>query len=614
VSSIRYNKPLIEWKNKPNMSDQTLVFLLISGAFVLFVWGRIRYDMVAFGALVAGTLIGVIPTQDVFSGFGHPAVVIVALVLIVSRGLVRSGSVELLSSRLSYLIRGVKTHIAVMGTTSALLSSIINNVAALAILMPADTALNKKAKRKPSSTLMALAFTSILGGMVTMIGTASNVVIATYRKDALGTSYSMFDFAPVGLIVALSGVVFIALFGWRLMPNPKSSNMLDTKPEEVRQYVSNVVVAEDSNFVGQYLSHLDSICDEANVSILGLIRNNERLEGEGFIRNFVINVGDLLILEGSVQGIDEFMKQTKTHYISEAESDFEFTHTSLIEAVAPPFSRSIGRTATQLSLLKLRQISLLGISRSGRSIIHQVRKTKIQPGDVLLLHGNSDHLESAVQWMECLTLERKDLQIPQRKKAWMAVLSFLAAIIASSFGYINLPIALSLVVVFYIAANVIPTIEVYRSISWPVIVLLGAMIPIGEALQSSGGAETISNVLLYLAGGASPVVILVMMLLITILLSAVLNNVATVLVAAPIGFEIAKNLEVNPDTFLMAVAIGASCAFLTPIGHQNNTLVMGPGGYRFKDYWKLGLPLEILITIVAVPALLYYWPLEALPL
>ncbi|MCS5592109.1 MAG: SLC13 family permease [Gammaproteobacteria bacterium] len=596
------------------MSDQTLVFLLISTTFVLFVWGKVRYDMVAFSALVAGTLIGVIPTQDVFSGFGHPAVIIIALVLIISRGLVRSGSVELISSKLAYLISGVKTHIAVMGTVSAMLSSIVNNVAALAILMPADTALNKKANRKPSATLMALAFTSILGGMVTMIGTASNVVIATYRESVLETPYTMFDFAPVGLIVALSGVIFIALFGWRLMPSPKGSNKLGSRPEEVRQYVSNVVIAKDSNFVGQYLSHLDDICDEANVSILGLIRNNERLEGEGFIRNFIINVDDLLILEGSVQGIDEFMKQTKTHYISETESDFEFKHTSLIEAVAPPFSRSIGRSATQLSLLKLRQISLLGISRSGRSIIHQVRKTKIQPGDVLLLHGDSEHLESAVQWMECLTLERKDLQIPQRKKSWMAVLSFLVAIIASSLGYINLPIALSLVVVFYIAANVIPTIEVYRSISWPVIVLLGAMIPIGEALQSSGGAETISNSLLYIASGASPVVILTMMLLITILLSAVLNNVATVLVAAPIGLEIAKTLGVNPDTFLMAVAIGASCAFLTPIGHQNNTLVMGPGGYRFGDYWKLGLPLEIIITIVAVPALLYYWPLETLPL
>jgi len=596
------------------MSDQTLVFLLISTTFVLFVWGKVRYDMVAFGALIAGTLIGVIPTQEVFSGFGHPAVVIIALVLIISRGLVRSGSVELISSKLAHLISGLKTHIAVMGTISATLSSIVNNVAALAILMPADTALNKKANRKPSATLMALAFTSILGGMVTMIGTASNVVIATYREGVLDTPYSMFDFAPVGLIVALSGVIFIALFGWRLMPSPKGSNKLDTQPEDLRQYVSNVIIAEDSNFIGQYLSHLDDICDEASVSILGLIRNNERLEGEGFIRNFIINVDDLLILEGSVQGIDEFMKHTKTHYISDIESDFEFTHTSLIEVVAPPFSRSIGRTATQLSLLKLRQISLLGISRSGRSIIHQVRKTKIQPGDVLLLHGNSEHLESAVQWMECLTLERKDLQIPQRKKAWMAILSFLIAIVASSLGYINLPIALSLVVVFYIAANVIPTIEVYRSISWPVIVLLGAMIPIGQALQSSGGAETISNSLLYIASGASPVVILTMMLLITMLLSAVLNNVATVLVAAPIGFEIAKTLEVNPDTFLMAVAIGASCAFLTPIGHQNNTLVMGPGGYRFGDYWKLGLPLEIIITIVAIPALLYYWPLDALPL
>jgi di/tricarboxylate transporter len=216
--------------------------------------------------------------------------------------------------------------------------------------------------------------------------------------------------------------------------------------------------------------------------------------------------------------------------------------------------------------------------------------------------------------MECLGLEKRDLQIPQRKKASLAITSFLIAIIASSLGYADLPVALSLVVIFYIAANVIPKIDIYRSINWSVIVLLGAMIPIGEALQSSGGAETLSSTLIYLSYGASPVTILFLMLIITMLLSAVLNNVATVLVAAPIGVEIAKTLNVNPDTFLMAVAIGASCAFLTPIGHQNNTLVMGPGGYRFGDYWKLGLPLEIVIILVSIPALLYFWPLDSMPI
>ena len=595
------------------MSDQSIVFLLISTTLALFIWGRIRYDLIAFMALISGTIVGVIPTHDVFSGFGHPAVVIIALVLIISRGLIRSGAVELISSNLSNFTSGVKTHIAVMGTISAGLSSIVNNVAALAILMPADTQLNQKAKRKPSTTLMALAFTSILGGMVTMIGTASNVVIATYREDVLGSPYSMFDFTPVGLIVATSGVLFIAVFGWRLMPRIKDSDLKDDN-EEIRQYVSNVLVTEESPIVSKYLSHLDDVCEGVDVSILGIIRNDERLEGEGFIRNFIIHAKDLLILEGSVQGIDEFMKETKTHYISDSDSDFEFKHTSLIEAVVPPFSRSVGRSATQLSLLRLRQISLLGISRAGRSIIHHVRNTKIQPGDVLLLHGNSSHLESAVKWMECLTLERRDLQIPHRKKASLAISSFLIAIIASSLGYIDLTIALSLVVIFYIAANVIPKIDIYRSIHWPVIVLLGSMIPIGQALQSSGGAETISNILINISYGATPVTILTSVLIITMLLSAVLNNVATVLVAAPISVEIAKTLTVNPDTFLMAVAIGASCAFLTPIGHQNNTLVMGPGGYRFGDYWKLGLPLEILITVVSIPTLLYFWPLNSLPI
>jgi len=313
------------------MSDQSIVFLLISATLVLFIWGRVRYDLVAFMALIAGTLVGVIPTHGVFAGFGHPAVVIIALVLIISRGLVRSGSVELISSNLSNFTSGVKTHIALMGTISASLSSIINNVAALAILMPADTQLNQKAKRKPSATLMALAFTSILGGMVTMIGTASNVVIATYREDVLGSPYSMFDFTPVGLIVAISGVLFIALFGWRLMPQIKDSDLKDGN-EEMRQYVSNVLVTEESPIVSKYLSSLDDVCEGVDVSILGIIRNDERLEGEGFIRNFIIHANTtnqivnqhkiIIILKYKIEQVN-YLQQAKLLQLKSILTGFE---------------------------------------------------------------------------------------------------------------------------------------------------------------------------------------------------------------------------------------------------------------------------------------------------
>jgi di/tricarboxylate transporter len=330
---------------------------------------------------------------------------------------------------------------------------------------------------------------------------------------------------------------------------------------------------------------------------------------EGSVANLLLKQDDLLVLEGSVQNIDQFIVKTKTQYSAAGEREKEVGLQSLVEVVVPVEAMIVGRSAINVGLLAIKNTSLLGISRSGKNIVDNVRKTQIMAGDVLLIHGNSNEIDNVIEWMECLPLARRGLEIPERKKAWQAIIMFVLAIIISSMGYVYLPVALSAVIVLYLAFGIIPTREVYKSISWPVIILLGSMIPIGNALNDTGGAATIASAIISWTDGYSPIVVLIILLVVTMTLSDILNNVATVLIAAPISLDIAHRLSVNPDAFLMAVAVGASCAFLTPIGHQNNSLILGPGGYKFGDYWRLGLPLEIIVIAVGVPAILVFWPL-----
>ncbi len=587
------------------MPDQSIVFLLIATIFVFFIWNKVRYDLVAFAALIIASVLGVVSKEEVFDGFGHPAVIIVALVLVISRGLIYSGAVEIITKQASKLVSGIQSHIVVMGSVSALLSGVINNIAALAVLMPADMQLNKKNKRSVSSTLMPLSFASILGGMVTMIGTAPNVVIAQYRGEVLGTPYSMFDFSLVGGIVALSGIIFIALFGWRLVP--QAENNLEML-KDIREYIANLEVTNDSEINNKYIYSLIDIIQDSDVCIIGIIRNGKQITHN--LRYERIVQGDVLIVEGEVDAIDQFGNKTNTTHVSMDETDTSDTESpQLSEVVVPANSKAIGRTVISIGLLSRYGISLLGISRAGKKIISSVGTTKILAGDILLLHGDQDQLSFAIDTVGFLSLADREIEIPQRKKAWMAIAAFIVAIALATFNFVYLPIALSAVIVFYIATGIIPVHQVYQSISWPIIILLGSMIPIGNALTTTGGTETIANLIISWTDGLSPVIILAILLVVTMTLSDVLNNVATVIIAAPISIDIAQKLSVNPDAFLMAVAVGASCAFLTPIGHQNNTLIMGPGGYKFSDYWHLGLPLEIIVLITGVPSILYFWPL-----
>ena len=588
-------------------TDQIILFSLFGAVFGLLLWGRFRYDIVAFSALMVGVVLGVVPQKDAFSGFGHPATLVVALVLVVSAGLVRSGAVFLITRTLVDASRSLGAHITLMGAIGGVLSAFMNNVAALALLMPVDVQTARKAGRNPGLSLMPLSFATILGGMVTLIGTPPNIIIAAIREESLGAPFKMFDFAPVGGIAAIAGLTFVALVGWRLIP-PRDDE--GSASEELAQYIAELTVPEGSKQIGKRLSELEDEAEKTDVAILGLIRDGNRRYGQA--RNTALKAGDALVLEATPDALDEFRAA-----LNLALSDVERTEqlhaagegVEVIEVVVTENSRLVGRTAQIVGLAWRRSTVLMGISRGGKRISNQVRKTPILAGDILLLFVPRDKGSDVTEWLGCLALADRGLAVTENSKVWLAIGMFAGAVIAASLGLIYLPFALGLVVIAYVLTRIVPLSELYTHIEWPVIVLLGSMIPLGAALETSGGTELISGALLGWTAGMPAWAVLTILMIVTMTLSDVLNNTATTIVAAPVAIQMAQTLGVSPDPFLMAVAVAASSAFLTPIGHKNNTLILGPGGYSFGDYWRMGLPLEIIVVAVSIPAILMFWPL-----
>ena len=586
-------------------SDQNLIFGIFGILFFLLVWGRIRYDLVAFGALIFAAALGLVPKAEVFSGFGHSAVAIIALVLIVSKGLVGSGAIEKLAERLLDSERPLPLHIAVMAVVGAGVSAIINNVAALALLMPLDVETAGKAKRAVAKTLMPLSFATILG---TLIGTPPNIVVAEYRQDALGESFGMFDFAPVGLAVAIAGIAFVSLIGWRFLPDRQGSIEQEAEFEKGR-YVAEVRVGEKAAAAEMTVGALYPLADEYDVHILGLVRRGKRLPG--FSARQEVRATDFLVVEGEPKSIEAFMGKNDMEFAGSEKQPSGVTAggLTLTEAIVPEGARIDGRTARGLQLLYKHSVTLLGISRNGKRFRDRVRLLTIKPGDVLLLLGTPERNAAAAAWLGVLPLEGRETAVVQRQKAGLSIAMFLGAILVAVLGWTSLPVSLAAAVIGFIAVGLVSGREVYDSIEWKVIVLLASLIPLAGAFEDVGGAQLIASSILGWTEGFPAWVSILVLFVVTMTLSDFLNNVATTLIAAPIAVGMATATQTNPDAWLMAVAVAASCAFLTPIGHKNNTIILGPGGYRFGDYWRIGLPLELLVIAVAIPTILVVWPL-----
>jgi di/tricarboxylate transporter len=587
-------------------SDQIQLFSLFAVVFLLLIWGRWRYDLVAFSALVVAMLLGLVSVEEGFAGFGHPATLIVALVLIVSRGLVNSGAIDIITRNVVDTSRSVGGHIAMMAGVGGILSAFMNNVAAMALLMPVDVQASNKAGRPVGQTLMPLSFATILGGMITLIGTPPNIIIASYREDALGEPFGMFDFSPVGATVALVGCLYVALGGWRLIPDVSRNITSAPGAEKLEGYLAELVVPEDSSVIGRKVRDLYQLADDHDVAIIGVVRNGSRMSG--FSASVELRPDDILIVEAYAPDIDSFRGTTDLEFFGERpDGEKALGDLTLIEVVVPRDSRFDGRSAISMRLRSRQGVALVGISRQGRRFKNRVRHEEVRAGDILLLLGPADRLSDVTDWLGVLPLAKRGLMITQHRRAWLAVGIFAAAIVSATFFGVYLAAALAAVVVAYLALDIVPIRNVYDHVEWPVIVLLGSMIPLGTALEESGGTELLAVQIVTVTEGFPVWLVLGVLMVVIMTLSDVLNNTATAVIGAPIAVEIAAKLNANPDPFLMAVAIAASCAFLTPIGHKNNTLILGPGGYSFGDYWPMGLPLEILVILVSVPALLFFF-------
>jgi di/tricarboxylate transporter len=593
-------------------ADQIFLLVLLATILALFAWGRWRYDIVAFIALLVATLAGTVPVDAMFSGFGHPATVTVAMVLIISRGLRNSGAVTLIAQHVLVPQQAPSRQVGLYAGVGAFLSTMMNNVGALALLMPAALQSAAKGGHPPSRILMPLSFATILGGMVTLIGTPPNIIVATYRGGVTGTPFGMFDFTPVGAVVAVSGVVFVALIGWRLIPKAREGKGPASELFNIGDYVSEAVVPDNSKSAGRLLCELDAKAAEHEGVILRLFRNRRRIDRPD--RQQDVLAGDVLAIEASPKALDGLLsaldlKLTHGKGKNGKEGTLFGADTVIMEVVVQPRSPVEGRTPAALQLRRRFAINLIGISRRGRPFGGRLSAFRLEAGDVLLLEGDAERLHSVVSTLGCLPLASRGLVITDRRQALLCIGLFAGAIAAATLGFVSITLALAAVAAAFVLLNVVPPRDLYSSVDWPVVVLLAALIPVGDALATTGTTTVVVSAFLGLQAGWPPALVLTTLLVLTMMLSDVINNAATAVVMAPMAIATAAGLGVSADPFLMAVAVGASCALLTPIGHQNNTLILGPGGYAFGDYWRMGLPLEFLIVIIAVPMILWVWPL-----
>lgn len=610
--------------------EQLQILAILVATVVMFLWGRWRHDMVALGALLACVFAGLVPRSEAFAGFGHPAVITVACVLVMSRGLQNSGAVDILTQRLLPSSAGPTLTIGALTGLGALLSAFMNNVGALALLMPVAIQVAAKQRLPPGQVLMPLAFGSILGGMTTLIGTPPNLIVSGFRAQTGAGTFAMFDFTPVGLAVAAGGVLFVALLGWRLVPARERAGV---EGFDTGAYLTEARITEDSKAHGKSLADIGKVLEDADAQVVGLVRNEVRVTAPHAGR--VMRAGDILVIEAEPKSLAAALsslglklvealpvkpqeKSPKVEAVpakdkpldkGKGEKAVDVEEVVLMELAVRPDTYLVGRSATDLQLRTRFGINLLALSRQGRRSIRRLRSERIQAGDVLLLQGSPDAVVSFGNEFGCVPLAQRAIRLPNRRQAVLATLIMAAAVGGAAFGLLPAAISFAAGVLAAMALRVVSPRTVYDAVDWPVIVLLAALIPVAGAMASTGAADLVARFFLEHLARGHPIIGVALILVVTMTLSDFMNNAATAAVMCPIAISTAAQLDARPDSFLMAVAIGASCAFLTPIGHQNNTLILGPGGFRFGDYWKLGLPLEIVVIAISIPLLLFFWPL-----
>ena len=588
-------------------AQQALAFAVIGGAVALFAWGRFRYDLVALGALLVGLITGLVPAKEAFTGFTSDVVVIIATALIVSAAIARSGVIELFLQPLLSRLTTALTQAPALAGATALLSMPTKNVGALAILMPVALQIARKTGTSPSSLLMPMSFMSLLGGLVTLVGTSTNIIVSQVRQETIGKPFQMFDFAPVGLTLTAVGFAFVA-FGWRLLPRDRHGQ------SGMDEAVAGAPYSTEATVPSPWPETLGTIADiklgSDNVKLTALITVRERRSR--LLPDARLQPGDVLVLEGEQENLDRLFARVPLRparegkEVDRSESSEELRS---VEAVVQPDSVLVGGSAQRVRLQEEYGVGLLAVRRNGERFADRLRDIILRAGDVLVLQAGERALPGAMKALGVLPLAERSVRLGGVRRRYSPIVILAIAMVLVAFKVTPVAVAFFGAAVLIVATGGLSMREAYGSFEGQVLVLIGALTPLSEAVRHTGGTELIASGLAHVLNGVPALLALGALMVTAMACSPFLHNAPTVLVLGPIGVALAQRLHFSPDPFLMAVATGAGCDFLTPIGHQCNTLVMGPGGYKFSDYWRLGLPLSVLVIVLGTPLIAFVWPL-----
>lgn len=564
-----------------------------------------RYDLVAILGMLLLVVLGIISVEEAFAGFGEPAVITIAAVLVVSQGLQNTGVVDQVAKRMSAVGDRLGLQLLVLCGLVILSSGFMNNIAALAIFIPVAVRVARRSDRSPSLYLLPMAFSAHLGGLITLIGMPTNLIVSGLRAEYVGERFDMLAFAPIGLAVSVVSVAFIALAGWRLIPLREEGDGLGAS-FSVGDYLAKIDVPEASRLVGTRLADLKEVT-EADIWITAILRDDKRLSSP--TASETILAEDALLVCGHTTDLRQFVQEAQVELTEskppEEEAEKADTHEGMLEtlksrlqtddlateeAIVKGDSMLVGKTAREVDLRARYGVNLLAVSRLDGDSCKVTGAARMEAGDVLLVQGHHKELWDTLEDLGLLPLaEREILLEPHHIVLGVGV--FLAALLTASLNILSVPVAMMGAAAVMVIGGVVSLHEAYAHIEWPIIVLFGAMFSMGAAMEATGGDQLIADQILRASGLVSPAALMVVILLVTTLLSNIVNNAAAVVLMASIAVSVARGLEASIDLFLVAVAVGSACAFLTPIGHEANLLVFEPGGYEFSDYWRLGLPL-----------------------
>lgn len=589
--------------------DQAIAFAVVGGMMSLFVWGRLRYDLVALLGLLVSILLGIVPAAEAFSGFSDDIVVIIASALVVSAAVARSGVIQMVLRRVGPYLTTTRLQVLALSSSVAVLSAFVKNIGALTMLIPVAFQLARRSNTSPSSLLMPLAFGSLLGGMMTLIGTSPNIIVSQMRERLVGEPFRMFDFLPVGAALTIAGVGFLAV-GYTLLPTGRKGTSSVEAAFRLEPYTAEARVPPSSPVVGLTVAELESLA-EGEVEVATIIR--ERFRRYTPSPNWTLYGDDVLLLQGDPAAVERIVGEAKLELAAADElgqDQRSGDEVVIVEAVVTSDSHLVGRSAAQVRLAERHGLGLLALGRRGERVSHRLRSVKFRPGDILVVQGSTGDIFDRMGDLGLLPLAERDMPLGRGRQGFLPLVVLGLALSLTAMHILPIAVSLFGAAVVVVLLGSLTLREAYEAIEWPILILVGALIPVSEAIRSTGGADLIGNWLAMAAGNLPPLGSLALILITAMAVTPFLNNAATVLIMAPVAASLASSLGFRPDAFLMAVAIGAACDFLTPIGHQCNTLVMGPGGYRFSDYWRLGLPLSLIVIVMAVPLVAWIWPLE----